>query len=91
LRLRERNNSNSNSPPSPFNRSNKNTNNGATRVLKSPTNFLTHEQRLIIDNASEEQGNSDQSIEKIVMINEDIINQSIGDMPEDDEEIEEKE
>lgn len=29
---------------------------------------------MIIDNASEEQGNSDQSIEKIVMISEDFIN-----------------
>lgn len=32
---------------------------------------------MIIDNASEEQGNSDQSLEKIITINEDVFNRSI--------------
>ena len=40
--------------------------------------ILTSEQRLIIDNASEEQGNSDQSIEKIITVDEDVFNRSIG-------------
>lgn len=40
--------------------------------------ILTSEQRLIIDNASEEQGNSDQSIEKIITVDEDVFNRTIG-------------
>jgi len=60
-------------PSSPFTRRRRK---GAS--LTRPTAFLTDEQRLIIDNASEEQGASDQSIERVIVIPEDLINRSIG-------------
>ena len=60
-------------PSSPFTRRRKN------GSLTRPTAFLTEEQRLIIDNASEEQGASDQSIERVILISEDLINRSLGD------------
>jgi hypothetical protein len=59
-------------PSSPFTRRRKN------GSLTRPTAFLTEEQRLIIDNASEEQGASDQSIERVILISEDLINRSLG-------------
>jgi hypothetical protein len=67
-------------PASPFTRRRKNAS------LTRPTAYLTDEQRLIIDNASEEQGASDQSIERVIMISEDMINRSVGEEGEADEE-----
>lgn len=69
-------------PASPFTRRRK-----VGSVTRGGAAFLTEEQRLIIDNASEEQGASDQSIEKVIMISEDMINRSLeGGQIEDEEE-----
>lgn len=50
---------------------------GYRRIRGGGAGMLSHEQRRIIDNASEEQGNSDQSIEKIITINEDVFNRTL--------------